>query len=78
MSIDYKIGDKFRDKHGDIAIFFRDDGTELPFFSIRGRREWAVFWEELTPIKEKNNKTLAQQVRNIRKQLNAVLKELES
>ena len=84
MSTDYKIGDEFTsNKHTNVFILERDDGTSCPFFLVKGVAVYssnnpAYYWADLKPVKEKKKEcTLAKQIRKTIKQLEKTLKELE-
>ena len=80
-STDYKIGDEFRlyINLARIFVFTQDDDTDHPWFREAGDDyDHARYWEDLTPVKEKKNASLVNQLRSTIRYLEHTIKELES
>ena len=74
MSIDYKIGDKFRHGCGhDIFVFIRDDGRREGEGVDNARQ-----WENLTPVKKTNHSALIKSIRETMQYLERTIQELEA
>jgi hypothetical protein len=80
LSTDYKLGDEFHHRNTSaIFVFTEDDNTACPWFKELGWiNEYARYWEDLTPVKKSKRMVLIKRLKKKTKQLEAIIKELES